>query len=110
MGEHPNLHPRPSQGIMLRIGCVHRVTVGGAPCSSQPGFLEERLVRLVTVSSRFYGDPVGPLATIVRKLRQVRKEATVANDSGAGCGWRGCRPLCPPVERSNDALPLMHRL
>ena len=31
-----------------------------------------------------YGGSVGPPATIACKLRQVRKEATVASDSGAG--------------------------
>ena len=40
-----------------------------------------------------YGGPVGPPATIVRKLRQVRKEATVANDSGAGVWLAGPPPF-----------------
>ena len=40
-----------------------------------------------------YGGPVGPPATIVRKLRQVRKEATVANDSGAGVWLAGLPPF-----------------
>ncbi len=44
-----------------------------------------------------YGGPVGPPATIVRKLRQVRKEATVANDSGAGVWLAGLPPLWLPV-------------
>ena len=33
--------------------------------------------------------PVGPLATIDRKLRQVRKEATVSVDSGAEVSLAG---------------------
>jgi hypothetical protein len=45
------------------------------------------------VSLDVYGGPVGPPATIVRKLRQVRKEATVANDSGAGVWLAGPPPF-----------------
>src|SRR5579859_7959715 len=40
-----------------------------------------------------YGGPVGPPATIVRKSRQVRKEATVADDSGAGVWLAGPPPF-----------------
>jgi len=43
-----------------------------------------------------YGGPVGPPATIVRKPRQVRKEATVVDDSGAGVWLAGLPPFRPP--------------
>jgi hypothetical protein len=48
------------------------------------GFESRSLRQLIISCRRVYGGLVGPLATIARKLRQVRKEATVASDSGAG--------------------------
>lgn len=61
---------------------------------------ESRSLRQLVVSHQFpgstahvHGGPVGPPATIVRKLRQVRKEATVANDSGAGVWLAGPPPF-----------------
>ena len=49
-----------------------------------------------------YGGSVGPPATIARKLRQVRKEATVASDSGAGM-WLAELP--PSLLRSAQSNP-----
>ena len=44
------------------------------------------------------GGPIGPLATIDREPRQVRKEATVVIDSGAGVWLIGfaSKRLGPP--------------
>ena len=50
-----------------------------------------KIVSPVT-STPSYGDPVGPLATIVCKPRQGRKAATVVNDSGAGMWLAGLPP------------------
>jgi hypothetical protein len=47
--------------------------------------------------------PVGPLATIGRKPRQVRKEATVSTDSGAEARLAGAIAFCGPA-RSNGGM------
>jgi len=47
-----------------------------------------------------YGGLSGPLAMIGRKLRQVRKEATVATDSCAGV-WLGRLPPVPKTPLIN---------
>jgi len=52
-----------------------------------------------------YGGPVGPPATIVRKPRQVRKEATVADDSGAGVWLAGPPPFCFGIRSCSHDLP-----
>jgi len=46
--------------------------------------------------ARFHGGPVGASATIGRKSRQVRKEATVSTDSGAGVTLAGLPPFPTP--------------
>ena len=46
--------------------------------------------------ARFHGGPVGASATIGRKPRQVRKEATVSTDSGAGVTLAGPPPFPAP--------------
>jgi hypothetical protein len=51
------------------------------------------LARITGLDAHLYGGPVGPPATIVCKPRQVRKEATVANDSGAGVWLAGPPPF-----------------
>src|SRR5690606_15858849 len=48
----------------------------------------------------FHGGSVGASATIVRKFRQVRKEATVADDSGAGVSLAEL----PPKEKSRPKV------
>ena len=51
------------------------------------------LARITGLDAHLYGGPVGPPATIVCESRQVRKEATVANDSGAGVWLAGPPPF-----------------
>ena len=54
-----------------------------------------------------HGDPVGPLATIACKPRQVRKEATVASDSGAGVWLAGLPPQTSVAVSGRNRLRLV---
>lgn len=82
--------------VCMRLNPVSRVRIPPSPPSIERIAADPRPAPVARTS--IYGGPVGASATIGRKLRQVRKEATVSTDSGAGITLAGLPPLtlCRP--------------